>query len=303
MANVLVFPDWQSFDDASEALESAQALFEIMPLPRFCHGLAVPAIRVPGSAKPLREFLVSRRISLSGLLPYQPFARDVPEAEPPDPLWKEVLGDLRVTAIKQSVTDPSRLRVEAVVEKSLSELIPIMARIIRGGSFHRDVPVLAFDEEHRLLAVSPREVVICRADDLLDAWIMLRSVVELVMSAWHRRESLKPETDPRHGIGAIEIFKRLPGENCGRCSNYNCMEFAVGILMGRHKPDECVSLQEKQDPTCRQSLEWLLRAVGLMTDSVSPSPSREAPLPAHEHGTPLHDHRPHPGEGAPPRYR
>ncbi|MBI5570995.1 MAG: hypothetical protein HY914_13710 [Desulfomonile tiedjei] len=302
MANVLVFPDWQSFDDASEALESAQALFEVIPLPRFCHGLAVPVIRVPGSARSLREFLASRDISLSGLLPYHRFAREVPEAEPPDPLWKQVLGDLRVTAIKPSVTDPSRLRVEVVPEKSLNELIPVMARIIRGGSFRRDVPVLAFDEEHRLLAVSPREVVISRADDLLDAWIMLRSVVELIMSAWHHRSSLKPETEPRHGIGAIEIFKRLPGANCGRCRNYNCMEFAVGLLMGRHRLDECVSLQETQEPSCRQSLEWLLRAVGL-TGAISSSLPREAPSPEPERGTPLHDRRPHPGEGAPVRYR
>jgi ArsR family metal-binding transcriptional regulator len=138
-----------------------------------------------------------------------------------------------------------------------------MARLIRGGAYRPDPPVLAIEEEHRLVAISPKEIVISRAKDLMDMWIILRTTVELFITAWEHRSSLEPEREPRIGIGAIEVFKRLPATNCGMCNNYSCMEFAAGLIAGRCRIEQCTPLYNGGDSRYLESLNWLMRAIGL----------------------------------------
>ncbi len=263
MAYILAFPDQQSYDRATDALAADQVPFEPLATPRFCAEMVAPALRVTGAIHELSHELRSRGIALSGVLRYRPFGRDIPDGGPPDPRWKHILGSLHLSSVRPSLTDPLKLRIEVVPEKSLKPLIPMMARLIRGGAYRYEVPLLVFEEEHRLLAVSGTEIVICRADDLLDAWIMLRCLIELVLSAWDHRLQLQPETDPRNGIGAIEMFKRLPGNNCGKCACGNCMEFAMMLFTGKSRMDQCPWLFQDEGAARRESLQWLLQAIGL----------------------------------------
>ncbi len=278
MAYILVFPDQQSYDLATEAFAVHEVPFEPVEVPRFCSEIVAPALRVTGAIQELSLELRRRGIALSGVLPYRPFLRDIPDAGPPDPRWKHVLGRVQVSSVRPSLTDPLKLRVEVKPEKSLKPLIPMMARLIRGGAYRYEVPLLVFEEEHRLLAVSGTEMVICRADDLLDAWIMLRCMTELILSAWDHRLNLQPETDPRNGIGAIEMFKRLPGNNCGKCAYGNCMEFAMLLFRGKSRMDQCPWLLQDEGTAHRESLRWLLQAIGLIpakdATPVTVSPAR-----------------------------
>ncbi len=236
----------------------------VLEPPEFCRGLIPPAIVVSGGAKGFLDELRARRIPVSGMIAYQDFGQDLPEAVPPDGSWREVLGDLVVESVRPSLTDPLKLRVEIAISTDLGSLIPIMAKLIRGGAYRSEIPVLAFEEEHRLICLSPDRLVFCRVDDLPDIWIMLRCTVDLAIAAWDRRFSLKPDTDPRQGIGAIEIFKRLPATNCGKCNCPTCMEFASGLLTGRCTVEQCAPLAETEQ-RYKESLMWLMRAIGLVT--------------------------------------
>jgi ArsR family metal-binding transcriptional regulator len=266
MAHVLVFPNQRSFDLASEVAGAANCGLAVLEPAEFCRGLTPSSIVVSGGAKGFTDELRARRIPVSGMIVYQAFGKDVPEAPPPDGRWREILGDLTIASVRPSLTDPLKLRIEIALSTNLGPIIPIMARLIRGGAYRSEGPILAFEEEHRLICMSPDRLVFSRVDDLLDIWIMLRCAVDLVLAAWDRRLSIKPDTSPRQGIGAIEIFKRLPATNCRRCNNPNCMEFATGLLTGRCRVDQCAPLLEA-DPKYLESLLWLMRAIGLSTDN------------------------------------
>jgi ArsR family metal-binding transcriptional regulator len=265
MAHVVVFPNQRSFELASQVGGIANCGVAVLEPAEFCRGLVPPSIVVSGGAKGFWDELRARQIPVSGMVAYQEFGRDVPEAAPPDGRWREVLGDVVVDGVRPSLTDPLKLRVEIAVSADLAPIIPIVARLIRGGAYSSEVPILAFEEEHRLVCLSANRFVFCRVNDLLDMWTMLRCTVDLVLAAWDRRSSLKPDTNPRQGIGAIEIFKRLPATNCGQCNNPNCMEFATGLLTGRCSPGQCVPLAEAE-PQYRESLLWLMKAIGLKAD-------------------------------------
>lgn len=280
MAYIIVFPDHDSFERGTEVLAAVQTPFAPIDIPGFCEGMVAPAVRVSGAVHEIAQELLSQGVTISGVLPYRPFLRDLPVGGPPDPMWRTVLGSLNLVSVRPSITDPLKLRLEVIPEKSLTSLIPFMARLIRGGAYRYEVPVLVFEEEHRLLAVSATGIVICRADDLLDGWIMLRCMVELILSAWDHRHRLHPETEPRNGIGAIEMFKRLPGTNCGKCPYGNCMEFAMMLFRGKCRMEQCARLLEEDGATRRESLHWLLRAIGLAPQE-RPVPLTRSQEPEH----------------------
>jgi ArsR family metal-binding transcriptional regulator len=263
MANIIVFPDQASFEAGHGVFGDSAIKCDVLETPLFCRDLMAPALVTIGNIKTVAGTLSQRGISVSGILPFYPFKKAVPEAAPPDPRWREIIGGIRVGSVKPSITDSLKLKVELLPGKALADLIPVMARLIRGGAHHPAGPVLAFEEEHRLLCFSPESIVILRTDDLLDIWITLRTTVDFICSAWDYRLSIEPERRPRHGIGAIEIFKHLPGTNCGKCGAMRCMEFATGLLTGRSQVDWCLPLAEDAGLERREALLWLLRAIGL----------------------------------------
>jgi ArsR family metal-binding transcriptional regulator len=263
MAYLVVFPDNDSFERGKERLASIKIFVKTLEPPLFCNGLVAPTILVTGMTTFPWDELASKGISVSGILPYSPFKKQIPQADPLNPLWHEAVGDLRVVAIRPSVSDVVRLRVEVETTKDLGTLIPLMACFIRGGAYRPDLPALVFEEEHRLLAVSSGRVVFSRMDDLLDFWIMLRSMIELIIEAWERRAVLKPDSGARQGVGATEIFKRLPGTNCSRCGYANCMEFAMRLFMGRSRLGDCLVLNEPKWARNLESLEWLIPIIGM----------------------------------------
>jgi ArsR family metal-binding transcriptional regulator len=268
MADVIIFPDQASFENSLTFIESMGTTETVVQPPEFCLGLVAPTIVVTGGSKALARELELAGVTITGVIPYHPFSREIPKASRPDEKWTQVLGSLTVSIVRPSLTDPLKLRVEVIPERNLATAIPLMARLIRGGSYRFEIPVLAFEEEHRLLAISSDRIVICRADDLLDAWTMLRSFVDLASSAWDMRSKIKPEKERRQGIGPIEIFKRLPSTDCGRCGKSNCMEFAMGLFIGKFKIDQCPPLMEERWRARLESVRWLMQAIGLNGDAV-----------------------------------
>lgn len=262
MANILLFGSQESFDWALEITREAGAYVDTLEVPEFCRGLAVPAVVVSGDVRLVVGELRAAGVACKGVLPFLPFKKDVPHAPSPSGKWAEIVGHLRMDVVRPSFTAPSKFRVEIAFQRNPAKLIPILARLIRGGSFRPDVPILAFEEEHRLVVISPRKLVICRADDLLDIWIMLRCAVELVCAGWDRRLTLEPEREPRQGIGAIEIFKRLPGTDCRQCGLSSCMEFAMTLLMGRRRLSQCAPLEHHGARRHRAALMWILETIG-----------------------------------------
>ncbi|MHA1608160.1 MAG: (Fe-S)-binding protein [Candidatus Freyarchaeota archaeon] len=56
-------------------------------------------------------------------------------------------------------------------------------------------------------------------------------------------------------LNAYQIYKLLPGTNCKKCGLPNCMVFAVQLLKGEKKPEDCPPLVE--DPKYKDKLQQL----------------------------------------------
>ncbi len=261
MAKVIVLPDIRSFEQALEFSNSRGVAVDVLKPPDFCSGLVPAALLSAGRPGPGMDEQRWEGLAVAGIIEYRPSGRQTPAGGAPDPAWRTVIGSLFIERVRVSVSDPNRFRFDIRTENDLGPLIPIMARFIRGGSFRPDVPCLAFGEERRLIALSGHSIVISRAGDLPDMWVMLRTAVDLILGAWYRKEEFPPDLEPRKGLGAIEIFRRLPGTDCGLCGRSDCMEFSHGLLLGKGGLSECPVLSEAEYAKNLKSLTWLMDAI------------------------------------------
>lgn len=260
---MVVFPNQSAFDHGTAALSTAGAAIRTLAPPVFAEGILPPALMVSGPVSSCREALETSGATFSGIIPYHPLRREVSGAHRAHPVWKEAVGTLEIESVVPSESDPARFRVSARTYRSLDPIIPYMARVIRGGAYRPEVPLLAFEEDHRLVVFGDCEIVICRADDILDIWVMIRTAVDLINTVWTRRDALEPENRPRQGIGAMEIYKRLPAHDCKQCNTDGCMEYARSVLLGTRNLDQCPPLTERKHAARRKSLRRLLRIMGV----------------------------------------
>jgi hypothetical protein len=129
---VIIFPD-QAFENLPEFFGRSDN-GSVQP-PEFCLGLVAPTIVVTGRPNSLAQELELAGVTISGVIPYHPFSGEILKASRPAEKWTQVLGSITVSTVRPSLTDPIRLRVEVIPERDLAPMIPLMARLIRGGSY------------------------------------------------------------------------------------------------------------------------------------------------------------------------
>jgi len=267
MAKFLIFPDAEALERALLVCPSSEVHVEPLEVPSFCTGIAPPSLLVTGNVSAFLSELHRKEVPLAGVIAYSPFKKDFAKAPAPNPRWKDIIGGLRVTSVRRSASDSLKLRIDAVPLNPIGDLMPVMARMIRGGAYQPSRRILAFEEDQRLVVLTADFVTICRAEDLLDTWIMLRTVVEFICTAWEGRLTVEPDLRPRWGLGVNEIFRRLSGSDCGVCGDASCMEFALGIFTGRRRLRDCSPLFEEVNRASLESLQWVLDMIGLPQDS------------------------------------
>jgi ArsR family metal-binding transcriptional regulator len=90
-----------------------------------------------------------------------------------------------------------------------------------------------------MVALYPRRITIAKADEIVDAWLTLERIRQLVERTWADREHIAPCFETRKRPPTLEIYKRLPGTNCGQCGVATCLALATQAWMGAMSPRLC----------------------------------------------------------------
>ncbi len=244
--------------------------------PEFCDGVVPPVLEIAGGIARFEEELSARGIRTSGIVPVRTFTKDVPDAPPPGEAHLEVFGDIELTTFEPDLTDSLKIWAKVTFSKDIGSLVPLLPTLIRGGAFKPGVSLFTFDEEQRLISISESSFIFSRLKDLFDFWIILRCALDLVMTAWYKKDELPPCPPRRHGIGPLELYKRLPGDNCGSCGLPNCMEFAVKLYKGQAHYTDCQALYVPSLKAHLKSLLWVMTVMGL---DITPTNGRKHESP------------------------
>ena len=108
---------------------------------------------------------------------------------------------------------------------------------------------------------------IAKANDIVDAWASLERVRCLANDVWARRAEITPSSETRRRPPALEIYKRLPGTNCGECGEATCTAFAWAVWRGDAEPRLCLPVFTGERPDLKDALLSICAGLGLSDPS------------------------------------
>jgi ArsR family metal-binding transcriptional regulator len=144
------------------------------------------------------------------------------------------------------VADETKIRLIAHLEGDLGPVLPYLNAVIPQASYTPAAETLTYMDGYRMIALYRQRITIAKADDVVDAWRTLENIRQLAERTWRNRNTIEPSFEIRKKPPAIEIFKRLPRTNCGRCGDPTCLAFAVKVWTGAAPVRLCIPVFEEE---------------------------------------------------------
>ncbi len=150
-----------------------------------------------------------------------------------------------ITHVKDCIADPSKNRVVAEFSEDISPVFPYLNAITANLMYTPAANSVTVKRGERILTFYPRVAKMAKVAGAEDARDQLEWFRELCNDTWRRREEIEPLYERRKLLGPLDVYRLLPGLNCGECREATCMAFAFGLLMDKHEPSECPRLREE----------------------------------------------------------
>jgi len=245
---VTTFPAAAEFHRALSALANTGISYEMMEPSPALSLVAAPALIMDREARSLLE-AAAPDVVFSGWVDYHKPETAMPDG--PAPADADPDGCFRRAAIMVLATciaDYKKIRLIAHIEGNLGPVLPYLNAVLPQASYAPSAETLTFMDGYRMIALYPSRVTIAKTDDIVDTWLALERVRRLAVQTWSNRARITPSFETRKRPPALEIFKRLPGTNCGRCGQPTCLAFAMQVWTGAASARHCLPVFEEGGP-------------------------------------------------------
>jgi len=142
---------------------------------------------------------------------------------------KVFIKEIKIEQILPCIADPKKIRFDAYFEKDISEFLPYLNAIIKGGIYNPNCPSLTIRKEGRLITVYSYKVSAGKIIDEKDAREILNWLKDLINYCYNNKDKIKPNFERKDKLTALDIYKLLPNTNCRKCGELTCMSFAIKL--------------------------------------------------------------------------
>lgn len=133
---------------------------------------------------------------------------------------------------------------KAHLKEDISQVMPYLNAVLDRPEYSGDYQYILWKEPERSFALRPHELAVSSVLDRRHATELTAKVVAMINDVWEKKEQITPDHERKTRPRTLDIFKVLPGTNCGDCGLASCMAFAVGFAEGSKCPDDCPTLLE-----------------------------------------------------------
>jgi ArsR family metal-binding transcriptional regulator len=201
-------------------------------------------------------------IILSGWVEHRTANAKMPEGPAPEAPGACFQG-AAIMVLQPCVADDTKIRLTAHVRGDLGPVLPYLNTVMQTASYTPTTETLAYMDRYRMIVLYPRRITIAKADEIVDAWLILERICILVEDTWNRRGEIEPCYETRKRPPALEIYRRLPGTNCGRCGEMTCMAFALRLWAGEVRVRQCTPVFLSEHETRRSALLEICSGLGI----------------------------------------
>jgi DNA-binding CsgD family transcriptional regulator/ArsR family metal-binding transcriptional regulator len=148
----------------------------------------------------------------------------------PEPLLRSgSLGDALMTA-------------RFTLDTDVSELFPYINTVVQGAFFYEKPLFIKFLLDGLLVALLPDRGAFAPFEEKSRAYAFMERLVNFLNDLYLRRNTIVPNHKKVRQVSVLDIFKLLPGTNCGECGMKTCMAFAAALSKLDAVTDQCPAL-------------------------------------------------------------
>lgn len=150
----------------------------------------------------------------------------------------------------------------AAFSDDVSALFPYLNAVLKGCVYRPDAGILSFRHEGKFFTLFARRVAVTRVADDGDAQRTLAWLRDLINETNAARETITPSHKSCDALKALDVYKLLPGLNCGECGEATCLAFALKVVAQAAEIASCRPLFSGQFEDRRAQLVEALVGAG-----------------------------------------
>jgi ArsR family metal-binding transcriptional regulator len=266
---LVAFPKKSEYEKMRTRLDTISLPYEVVDLGPGYGLVGTPAIAME---QEVRSRLASNSLDdyvCSGWVEYRRAAIKIPHTVPQH-FQKDIFGAASIMVVAPCIADQTKIRLIAHISSDMSEVFPYLNAEMRGACYNENGPMITFMDGYRMVTLYPQRIAIAKADEIVDGWRTLEKIRCCVNDVYARRDSIKPLYIIRKKPPALEIYKRLPGTNCGGCGQKTCMAFALTLWNGNAKPFLCKPIFEGNYTSLKDAFLEICTGIGVTADGDFP---------------------------------
>lgn len=226
------------FETAKRMLDELRLPYQIIVPGKTYARVGKPALIMSRETRGMLLTQQADSLMCSGWVEYQPSAVEMPQDESPN-FAEDLFGEAAIVVLAPCIAIKGKIRITAHISEDLSQVFPYLNSENKTAIFNAHAPYLTFKDGYRSISLFPRRIGIAKADDLPDAWRVLEMIRRMSNDTWSRRGEILPSYEVRKRVPALEIYRRLPGTNCGQCGQKTCFAFAAQLYSGGADATQC----------------------------------------------------------------
>ena len=166
-----------------------------------------------------------------------------------------LLINYRVLRILPCLADPDKIRAIFELGEDIGEVMPYINASIKDGIYNHEFKTLTLVKNGLMISLYPYKITIAKADDESHINRVMAELRDFINETYESRSEIKPDFGRKKELKAKDIYQILPQTNCKKCGVFNCFAFAVSLLNGKRRIEECTLLFQ---PENKERLELLL---------------------------------------------
>jgi ArsR family metal-binding transcriptional regulator len=198
----------------------------------------------------------------AGWVDYHPARIPIP-ASLPQEFIDDTFGNASLMVVRPCAADAKKLRAIAHLSGDLTAVFPYMNAITPNAFYNAKGETFTIMEGPRTITLYPRRIAIAKTDDIVDTWRVLEMLRVNFNECWARRAQITPSNEMRKKPAALEIYIRLPKNNCGLCGEKTCMAFALQLWGGVARLDSCKPVFEGEFGHLKEPLSEIAAGLGV----------------------------------------
>ncbi|MDR7484014.1 MAG: (Fe-S)-binding protein [Armatimonadota bacterium] len=154
------------------------------------------------------------------------------------------------------------LNCQAAFSDDISAVFPYLNAVLKGAVYRPEAGILSFRREEKFITLFPRRAAITKVVDDADARRTLAWLRDFINQTYEARDTITPSDKRCDVLKPLEVYKLLPGTNCGECGEATCLAFALKVVTQAAEVNACRPLFSGQYESKRERLVEVLLGAG-----------------------------------------